>query len=383
MREYIVQRGDTLGSIARKILGQESRWHEIYRLNFIHEPKRLYVGQRLKLPHHREFTWGKKVSPKGLYDLDGNHLPAHLALARGFLFIVFEQLPEVGSKKLIRKVFVIPRDFSLMPDNPLGNLSLAEHALGDSSTGSQLLSASNRPFGAPNFSKEPLLLDVAKIEKAGGKIYSVSEVVNDLKRFAQENPSSRSQVEKLISTIENIEGEVLIKGGSPPGSARELSASHKAYVKAAENFWDKYTKNQISRGQLEKELSSLEKVYSKARMVGRVGRVLTVIGVIFTAVDMGVATRESINQGSFRPIRDETIRQAGGWGGVFIGAKIGGRLGLSFGIETGPGAIVCGAAGAIIFGAIGYFSADWVAKNTPDLPIIPIISDMIDPKPAY
>jgi hypothetical protein len=42
-------------------------------------------------------------------------LPASQALARGYVFVVFEQLPDIGSTRIVRKVAVIPRDFSLRP----------------------------------------------------------------------------------------------------------------------------------------------------------------------------------------------------------------------------------------------------------------------------
>ena len=57
----------------------------------------------------------------------------------------------------------------------------------------------------------------------------------------------------------------------------------------------------------------------------------------------------------------ESIRQVGGWGGGLLGAKIGGAAGAALGIETGPGAVVTGFIGAVIFGVGGYLGADWVA----------------------
>jgi hypothetical protein len=45
------------------------------------------------------------------------------------------------------------------------------------------------------------------------------------------------------------------------------------------------------------------------------------------------------------------------------GAKIGFVGGALFGIETGPGAIVTGALGSIIFGAAGYFGAELIADQ--------------------
>jgi hypothetical protein len=38
-------------------------------------------------------------------------------------------------------------------------------------------------------------------------------------------------------------------------------------------------------------------------------------------------------------------------------------VGAAFGIETGPGALITGALGAIVFGAIGYFGADLIADQ--------------------
>jgi hypothetical protein len=82
---------------------------------------------------------------------------------------------------------------------------------------SQFLSASTKPFGAPSMNGHPLILNTAKVQQAGMKIYSVSEIVLDLERFAAQDPALRPQIDKLIWTIRNIEGEVLIEGGTPPG----------------------------------------------------------------------------------------------------------------------------------------------------------------------
>ena len=45
------------------------------------------------------------------------------------------------------------------------------------------------------------------------------------------------------------------------------------------------------------------------------------------------------------------------------GFKVGGVVGAALGIETGPGAILTGAIGGIVFGTAGYFGADWVADH--------------------
>lgn len=49
-RVYVVKQGDTLSEIAAKKLGDHRRWREIARLNKIRDPRRLRVGQRLRLP---------------------------------------------------------------------------------------------------------------------------------------------------------------------------------------------------------------------------------------------------------------------------------------------------------------------------------------------
>jgi hypothetical protein len=365
MNNYIVQSGDTLSGIAAARLGQASRWIEIADINRLQNPNRLFIGQILRLPSSstgQQSPVSVRQQPLVTTSIaTDSFAPADLALARGFLFIVFEQLPEVGTNRIIRKVAAVPRDFSFRPANPLGRLSPAEHVLNLNPFQSQYISASNRPFGAPSINGRAVLLDVARIRQAGGQIFTVPEVVRDLERFVASNPASRPMVDKLISTIRSIEGEVLIEGATPPRSGRHLSVAHAAYVRSAEDLWGEYRANRLSRVQLQQELAMLESTYSRSRVVGRVGRVLTVVGVIFTVADVTTATQLSLAQQSFRPLGAEVVRQVGGWGGAIVGAKVGVVTGALFGIKTGPGAIVTGAVGAIVFGAAGYFGADWVA----------------------
>lgn len=362
MLEYIVQNGDTLSYIAKIKLGDANRWIEIANLNHLANFNLIFIGQKLRLPDLYSRPLGGYRIPSAMHMMDSK-IPAHLALARGFLFVVFEQLPDIGTGKIIRKVAAIPRDFSLSPANPSGNLSLAEHAFNVDPKNSQFLSASNKAFGAPSINGQPVILDVSKIQKAGGQVYSVHEVVADLERFAKENPRAGKSIEKIISVVRDIEGEVLIKGGTPSSAGSHPSTAHKAYIRSAEDLWVEFSAHKLSKAQLEQELSSLERAYSKARILGKLGRVLTVVGVIVTVADLTYASQQSIQQRSFRPLGAETLRQSGGWGGVMAGARIGLATGALFGIETGPGAIVTGAIGAIVFGAAGYFSADWVADH--------------------
>jgi len=50
--EYVVQRGDTLGDISRKVYGTASKWQKIYNFNsdVLKNPNKVYPGQKLKIP---------------------------------------------------------------------------------------------------------------------------------------------------------------------------------------------------------------------------------------------------------------------------------------------------------------------------------------------
>lgn len=49
-KTYVVKKGDTLPKIAQRQLGDKNRWHEIAKLNGINDPKRVTMGDRLRLP---------------------------------------------------------------------------------------------------------------------------------------------------------------------------------------------------------------------------------------------------------------------------------------------------------------------------------------------
>lgn len=51
LREYVVLKGDTLGTIAQKLLGTSRRMREIVELNGLKDPDDIRVGQSLKIPH--------------------------------------------------------------------------------------------------------------------------------------------------------------------------------------------------------------------------------------------------------------------------------------------------------------------------------------------
>lgn len=93
------------------------------------------------------------------------------------------------------------------------------------------------------------------------------------------------------------------------------------------------------------------------------GRVIQVVGIFFTAYDLKVAASESVKLQSIKPISQEVLRQAGGWAGAVAGAKLGASVGVTCGVVTGPGVIVTGLVGGVLFGAMGYFGADHLAQR--------------------
>ena len=385
MENYIVQYSDTLETIAKKQLGNKSRWLEIAQMNGVQSPYELLIGQRLNLP--------PKMSP-------GTSLPtsasppmrplpiADKVLARGSLFVIFEQLPEVGSTQVIRKIARVPYDFSshldLQPTGLTAALSPAEHALGVKP--SQYLSASNRPYGSPtnvdNYVPDnlrgrnlpdvnlrefvgrdrPVLVDLDKLPH-GTQVVNEAELLADLSNRAELVPSEKVRIGRLMNSIRNVEGEVLIEGGLPTDAVKKVSDVHSAFILTAEQLRVKQQLGQITQDQLTRELDVLAKSYNRVKIVGRVGRVISVVGVVFTAVDVAAAAQRSYDRRSFRPLAAESVRQIGGWAGGLAGAKLGFVFGAALGIETGPGLFVTGAIGSIIFGAAGYFGANWVASR--------------------
>ena len=226
-----------------------------------------------------------------------------------------------------------PQKYGIRPIAEILNLPTSEtitrpalHALGE--TRSIFTSASELPQGAGGISgSSRFYIDIAVLERHGAKIITTSELIADLRALKTQQPTMGNRIDKLINAIQTVEREVLIQGRAP-ASAVMTEGQHNAL-----RNWDK------------------------------LGKGLFIVGIVLTVYDLGDATYQSVQQSSIRPISAEVIRQAGGWGAAWAGAKIGALGGAAIGIETGPGALLTGAAGALIFGIAGYFGADWVADH--------------------
>ena len=163
------------------------------------------------------------------------------------------------------------------------------------------------------------------MEAAGVILHREAELQADLDRLRAEakDPSYIAKLDRLRALSRDVDKEVLLEGYVPP-----------AAIKGATEM-------------------SLTRVF----------RVVEGVGLILSAYDLAKAGHESYEAKSVVPIAKETMRQSGGWAGAWAGAEIGGIAGAAIGIETGPGAMLTGAAGALIFGTAGFFGADWATKR--------------------
>ena len=73
---------------------------------------------------------------------------------------------------------------------------------------------------------------------------------------------------------------------------------------------------------------------------------LAIVGAFGTGWRLGSSLDQSFQQGTATPILQQGAQEAGGWGGAWVGFMWGGTLG----IESGPGALATGLAGALVGG---------------------------------
>jgi len=274
-------------------------------------------------------------------DVASHHMPA-----RAFFFIVVDEVGKEGF--LVRKVYASPTSPYLSNMNlaPLAQLSqtqpekyglipkqwgaaptVAEHVMGNH-TSSYVSSSSIFPDGSPRFDGRSVFIDIAKAKASGARLVSTQEILASLAQYKAQNPHLAKRIEKIAKYVEDFDKEVLVHGEKVPAKAIFNPSSLKV-----------------------------------AKVAVGAGRVVQVLGIVLTAYDLEQATEKSFRAKSVKPISAEVIRQAGGWGGAVAGFKIGGVAGAALGIETGPGAIITGLVGGIIFGTAGYFGADWVADH--------------------
>ncbi len=354
---YTVQAGDSLWRIARIQLSDPDRWPDIATLNQLRHPDRLLVGQQLFLPVTGTHSISPvlRSSPAAVHPAppatSGLTTPSNasasnqsfekktpLLPARAHLFFMMDEFNPL-TKKLTRKVGLpdvqtLTRDEAariLRPD--VHGLSarlpgdtkvpIGRHVLGMNE--SRFISASDLPAGSPRLEGETFWIDVAKLKAAGVTLHDGSAIARDLDRISAKakDPKFKAYIEEIRQKSLIVDREVLLEGSVPAAAIKGASAMR------------------LTQGL----------------------RVVEGVGLVFSVYDLSKAGQESYREKSVVPLAKESIRQAGGWSGAWAGAEIGGAAGAALGIETGPGAIVTGAVGAVIFGTAGFFGADWATKR--------------------
>jgi LysM repeat protein len=339
MVPYTVQPNDTLSGIALRQLGSADRWPEIAKLNGIHNANYLVIGQRLLLPEARGMP--NHVVSRALITsyahpaLPPHERPATAVLARGFMFVVADEMNPLA-RKVVRKVLLPPKGVTdpklldqifhperhgFAPRDPLSPVSMGRHVGGR--TDSRFISASERPFGSPRFEGKRFWIDVAKAERAGIKVHETEAIIKDFDRIINKtrNPVQRAKFADVREKVLTVDREILFDGRIPASAVKTGGMMA------------------LTRG----------------------AQVVSAVGVVLTAYDIEQAGERSVKQNSIRPLAAETVRQAGGWGGAWAGAELGAGVGAALGIGTGPGAIVTGLVGGMIGGVAGFMGANWIA----------------------
>ena len=272
--------------------------------------------------------------------------PGVLMPARAFFFVVMDEVGKDGF--LVRKAYasaddvylasmrlsveqiaseVYPEKYGLMSRNWGSSLTVADHVMGN--TMSSFVSTSSIfPGGSPRLQGNQVFVDIAKAKASGAQLVSTHEIQIFLQQYRALNPHKAKRVDQIARYSEVIDQEVLLFGKKVPASAV-------------------FTPDTLRN----------------TRAIQGFGRVVQVVGIVLTAYDLSVATGQSFQAKSVKPISAELLRQAGGWGAAVAGFKLGGAAGVALGIETGPGVFVTGLVGGLIVGTAGYFGADWVADH--------------------
>lgn len=264
--------------------------------------------------------------------------------ARAFFFVVVDEIGNDGY--LTRKVYaslddpylkamnlpnermlneVFPERYGLKGKDLTSNATIAEHVMGVNTKSRYTSTSSIYPEGSPRFQGKPIYIDINKAISSGAKLVSTQEIIDALEEYKSIAPKRIKRINQIIGYVRDIDREILVTDSIP---ARAI-------------FTD----------------DSLRYV----KTIGKVGKVVQLFGFAFTAYDLTIASKESIKTQSMAPISAEVLRQASGWGAGVAGLKMGTAIGVTMGIETGPGAVITGLIGGVIFGAAGYLGADWVA----------------------
>ncbi|MEY4583432.1 MAG: hypothetical protein RL701_8135 [Pseudomonadota bacterium] len=340
---YTVQVGDTLWGIAKRLCGQAERWRAIAEDNGIRFGSRILVGDQLFI---RDDLVAREKARASTVGVAGPHTAqehgSSVIPARAYTFILADEVNPL-TRKVVRRVMVNPKmaaelakkigksvpvvphpeRFGLLPEAPSSStITAGRHAM--NLKPSPYMSASTRPLGATRFSGQPFWVDVERARAAGATFHETHEILDDLDRIAGKTRRSADLVRlQKFKELVSADREVLVRGAVPT--------------------------------------SAIKGVGSMALTRGLQG--VQVVSFVVSAVEIADATSKSITLGSVNPIAAESVRQVGSWAAAWGGAKLGASAGALVGIETGPGAILFAAGGAVGGGFCGYLGFDWVADH--------------------
>lgn len=341
---YTVKVGDTLWAVAARLCGDPGKWRGIAEDNKIGANARIMVGDELSIrdawlaPAAQTGATAAGQPPAGA----GQEHRGSLIPGRAFTFVLADEINPV-TRKVVRRVLVNPRmaaeisanigrqlpvfphpeRFGLRPSGPSGSpITAGRHAMNFKP--SPFMSASSHPLGAQRFKGSPFWIDVDRARAAGATFHETEEIIADLKRIAAKTrkPADLAKIEHFKKLVIG-DKEVLIRGAVPAAAVKGAGAMA------------------LTRG-----LQGVQ-----------------IVSFVVTAADLGRAGEKSIATGSVRPISAESVRQAGSWASAWATAKLGASVGALMGIETGPGAVLFAAGGAVAGGFFGYLGFDWIADH--------------------
>ncbi|WP_423380517.1 glycine zipper family protein [Burkholderia sp. LMG 32019] len=290
----------------------------------------------------------------------------HLMPAKAFFFVTVDEVGADGF--LVRRTYssvndphmpkgldplqrfqiVYPEMTGLTAPNPKGLAKAAEHVLQFDNAikiETQFVSTSaNYPHGADRFdgSGNPpklVYLDIAKAKRAGAVLVTPAEIGASIDQYVKGMPSKvRRQAEHLKKKALGVDAEFLVKP-NPVVPAEGIFSQRGLKIALGVEKW---------------------------------ARVVQVFGVFLTAYDLTYSAQESIKFKTIKPLEKSVLRQiagwegsvAGRWAGAAIGARMGATTGAICGIELGPGAIITGAIGGIIGGALAYTGESYILDHT-------------------
>lgn len=225
--------------------------------------------------------------------------------------------------------------------DPKASNSPGEHALGEHldkpKQPSQHISASENPRGAPKYKGKKYWIDIDKAKKAGVEYITNAELEEHLDDQVQSGRFDKGRVDnwKIDQVVDH---EKLAK--EPTSKLKDIS-------KRGGEMEGVFTKNDVPAAAVETGAMRIVK------------RLAQGVGAATTAIDVGNAIIESIEQGSIKPLAAEVIRQVGAWGGAALAIFLVGLLST----PVGWLGMLIGFAVGSLGGIGGYLGSDYLADQ--------------------